>query len=445
MKILIKNGHVVDAKTGIDCVADVFIESGKILGIRLYKQLYRQPENGQPENERLNNFLPDVTIDATGMHVLPGLVDAHCHLREPGQEYKEDIASGTLAAAKGGFTSIACMPNTEPVIDKASLVEYVKEKARKSGVVNVYPIATVSQGRKGELMSEMEALKCAGAVAFSDDGASVASSSLMKKALLYSSMFCLPIISHCEDNDLVDGGVMNESYTSTITGLKGIPSAAEEVMVARDIILSEYTGVPVHLAHISTALSVQLIREGKKRGVKVTAETCPHYFSLTDEACKEFDTNAKVNPPLRGEKDIDAIINGLIDGTIDIIATDHAPHHIDDKQVEFSSAASGISGFETAFGVSYTYLVKSGIMNMTELVNKLCLSPARLLKLDKGTIEEGRDADIIIVDTTKKFTVEPEKFLSKGKNTPFRGFELFGTVEHTIVGGRLVIKEGQPL
>ncbi|MGE5615122.1 MAG: dihydroorotase [Bacillota bacterium] len=422
MKLLIKNGHVVDAKTGKNEICDILAVDGKIAEISAHIDV-----DGCE------------VIDASGKHVLPGLVDAHCHLRDPGQEYKEDIASGSRSAAAGGFTSIACMPNTSPAADNEAVIKYIINKARQEACVNVYPIGAVTKGRKGEEIAEIGELKYAGAVALSDDGNPVSSSSVMKKALLYASMFDLTIISHCEDKDLAEDGVMNEGYLSSAMGLKGIPAAAEEAMVARDLILSGYLGIPVHIAHVSTALSVELIRNAKKRGVKVTCETCPHYFSLTEEACEGYNTNAKVNPPLRTAIDVQAIIEGIADDTIDIIATDHAPHHEDEKNVEFSLAANGMVGFETALPLSVTNLVKPGIITLSKLVEKMSLNPARLLNIDKGSLEVGKTADITIIDLEDEITIDVEKFHSKSKNSPFGGMKLTGSVWGTIVNGRPVL------
>jgi len=424
MKLLIKNGYIIDVKTGIDGIYDLLVDDDRIAGIS---------KDMDPEGCEI--------IDAGGKYVLPGLVDAHCHLRDPGFEYKEDIESGTRSAAMGGFTSVACMPNTNPVIDNESVVKYILNKAKREGYVNVYPIGAITKGLKGEELAEIGELKFAGAVAVSDDGNPVKSSSLMKKAMQYASMFDIAVISHCEDTDLAEDGVMNEGFTSTMLGLKGIPAAAEETMVARELILSEYLDIPIHIAHVSTALSVELIRNAKKRGVKVTCETCPHYFSLTDEACMGYDTNAKVNPPLRTDKDVQAVIEGIADDTIDIIATDHAPHHIDEKRVEFSLAASGMVGFETALPLVVTKLVRPGIITMRKLVEKMSLNPAKLLGISKGTLEPGSTADITIVDINAKFTVDPEKFESKSKNSPFAGFELYGQAWGTIVNGKPVVSE----
>ena len=424
MRVIIKDGHLVDAKTGRNGIFDILIENGKIADIG-------------SDFEVTNCDL----VDASGQYVIPGLVDAHCHLRDPGFEYKEDIESGTRSAAKGGFTSIACMPNTNPVADNEAVIKYIINKAKSDGFVNVYPIGAITKGQKGEELAEIGELKFAGAVALSDDGKPVKSSSLMKKALQYSSMFDITVISHCEDVDLADEGVMNEGYQSTIMGLKGIPSASEETMVARDLILAEYTKVPVHIAHVSTAVSVELIRNAKKRGVKVTCETCPQYFSLTEEACADFNTLAKINPPLRTDADVKAIIEGLKDDTIDIIATDHAPHHKDEKNVEFTIAANGMVGFETAVSLVVTHLVKPGILTMDKLVQKMCVNPSEILSISKGVLDVGRVADITIINVNEEVTVDIDKFSSKSKNSPFNGYRLFGAVNYTIVDGKIVVRE----
>jgi dihydroorotase len=421
MKLLIKNGHIIDSANKVNEVTDLLVIDGKIA--RLGKNI----EESDAE-----------IIDANGLLVLPGFVDAHCHLREPGFEYKEDIESGTRSAAAGGFTSIACMPNTNPVVDNKAIVSYIKSTVKEKGYVNVFPIAAISKGMKGEELSEIGELAKAGAVAISDDGKPVVNSSLMKKAMQYSSMFGIKVISHCEEKDLADEGVMNEGYTSTIMGLKGIPAPSEEIMVAREAILSEYLKIPIHIAHVSTELSVDIVRNAKKRGVKITAETCPHYFSITEEACLGFNTLAKVNPPLRTEKDRLAVIEGLRDGTIDMIATDHAPHHKDEKNVEFNIAANGLVGFETAFALAMTYLVKNGALTMEELVYKLTEAPSKMLGIDKGTLGVGKDADITIVNPDEEYVVDIEKFKSKSKNSPYNGFKLSGTIQYTIVGGKVV-------
>ena len=390
MRILIKNGHVIDPANKRDGYFDVYIEDGKILEI-------------EPE---LDYDGVDIeVIDATGKVVSPGLVDMHCHLREPGYEYKEDIESGTRAAAMGGFTSVACMPNTNPVVDNKAIVDYILDQAKNVGVVNVYPIGAITKGLKGEELAEIGEMKFAGVVAVSDDGKPVQNANVMRRALQYANMFVTPVISHCEEMSLVDGGSMNEGYMSTVLGLRGIPKSAEEVMVSRDVLLAEYLKVPVHIAHVSTIGSIETIRQAKRRGVQVTCETCPHYFTLTDEAVAGYDTSTKMNPPLRTADDVKAVKEGLRDGTIDAIATDHAPHEKDSKCVEYELAANGIIGFETALPLAVTYLVKEGILSLYELLERMSVHPANILGLNKGTLSVGKPADVIIFDPEEKITV----------------------------------------
>ena len=428
MKIIIKGGRVIDPKTNLVKVTDVYINDGIIEKIA---------ENIDATDAEI--------IDAKGKIVAPGLVDMHCHLRDPGYEYKEDIESGTRSAAKGGFTSVACMPNTDPVIDNAPLAQFVINKAKQVGKVNVYPIGAISKGLKGEQLADIGELKFAGVVGVSDDGCPVNSSSLMRRAMEYAKMFETLVISHCEALDMLDEGVMNEGYTSTFLGLKGINSAVEEIQVARDVILSEKTDTPIHICHVSTVGSVEIIRQAKKKGLKVSCETCPHYFTLTEEACIGFDTNAKMNPPLRTQKDLEAIIEGLADGTIDAIATDHAPHHVDEKNLEFNEAKNGIVGFETALGLGYTYLVKTGKLTLNEFIKKMTANPANLLGLNKGTIEEGKTADIVVIDTENEYEVKVSDFESKAKNSPYDGYKLFGKAQTTIVAGKIIVNNGQIL
>lgn len=430
MKILIKGGRVIDPRNNIDEVTDVFIDKGVISEIGTDHDL---------------DGLDITIIDASGKIVAPGLVDMHCHLREPGFEYKEDIESGTKSAAMGGFTSVACMPNTNPVIDNEAVVEFIKSKAASVGSVNVYPIGAISKGLEGKELAEIGELKFAGVVAISDDGRPVVESGLMRRALEYAGMFDVTVISHCEDVGLVAGGSMNEGYVSTALGLKGITRAAEEVMVSRDILIAEATNTAVHIAHVSTRGSVELVRQAKKRGVKVTCETCPHYFTLTDKACEGFNTNAKMNPPLRTDDDVEAIKEGLRDGTIDAIATDHAPHHIDEKRCEFAVASNGIIGFETALGLSVTHLVKTGVLTMNELIEKMSANPADILGLNKGSIAVGRPADVVIIDADSKYTVDVASFKSKAKNSPYDGWELYGKADYTIVNGNIVVNQGMLL
>ena len=427
MKILIKGGRVVDPKNDFDKVADVLVDNGVISEI----------------GENINADGDVTVIDAEGKIVSPGLVDMHSHLRDPGQEYKEDIESGTRSAAMGGITSIACMPNTKPVTDSVPIVTYIKTKAKEVGHVNVYPIGSISKGLEGKELAEIGELKNAGAVAISDDGRPVVESGLMRRALEYAKMFDIAVISHCEDLGLADGGQMNEGFMATYLGLKGITRAAEEVMVSRDILIAEATHTAIHIAHVSTRGSVELVRQAKKRGVNVTCETCPHYFTLTENAVDGFNTNAKMNPPLRTSDDVEAIKEGLKDGTIDCIVTDHAPHHIDEKNCEFALALNGIVGFETSLGLGLQYLVKSGVLTLNELIEKMAVNPSRILRINKGSLSIDADADITIFDPSKEWTVDISKFQSKSKNSPFDGFTLCGKPEYVIVGGKMVVNNGE--
>lgn len=382
----------------------------------------------------------DREIDAKGLCVLPGLIDAHVHLRDPGFEYKEDILSGTKAAAAGGVTSVACMPNTNPVIDNATVVRYIMDKAEEKAVVNVFPIGAVSKGLKGEELAEIGLMKEAGIVAVTDDGNPVSTAELMKKAMRYANDFDLVVIDHCEEPSMKNG-VMNEGVVSMELGVVGIPDIAEDMQVARDIFLAEYLDLPVHIAHVSTKGAVDLIRDAKKRGVKVTGETCPQYFTLTEEACRGYNTLARCNPPLRTEDDRLAIIEGLKDGTLDLLVSDHAPHHNDDKDVEFSLAANGMTGLETLFGLAYTKLVKPGLVPFTRLIEALTKAPSDLLKLGRGEIKPGLPADLSIFDLGSTFTVDRFNQVSKSKNTPFHGYELHGVTVMTIVGGRIAFEK----
>lgn len=427
LKILIKNGHIIDPANGLDGVNDIYINDGVIAEIG--------------SDIELNGEIVQV-IDADGQIVAPGLVDMHVHLREPGQEYKEDIETGTRAAAYGGVTSVACMPNTEPVCDNETVVRYIKERAKEVGYVNVFPVGAISKGLEGKYLAEIGEMAFSGAVAISDDGHPVENSGLMRRAIEYSEMFDIPVISHCEDMALGEGD-MNEGAVATQMGLRGISPAAEEVMAARDILVAESIGARVHIAHISTKNTVELVRQAKKRGVKVTCETCPHYFSLTEEACLGFNTNAKMNPPLRTKEDVKAIKEGLKDGTIDCIVTDHAPHHPDEKDCEFGNAKNGIVGLETSLGLGIKYLVKEGWLTMSELIEKMSKNPAEILGIAKGTLSIGRSADVVIFDPKLSWTVETDKLHSKSKNSPFDGFELYGKPEYVIVGGETVIYKGE--
>ena len=419
--MIIRNGNLV-LENGVE-KKDILVENGKI--VKIAENI---PANGSAE------------IDANGLHVFPGLIDMHVHLRDPGLEHKEDIESGSKAAVKGGFTQVCCMPNTNPVVDNKVVVSYIKHKAQEVNLCKVHPIGAITCGLKGEQLAEVGEMKKAGAVAISDDGVAVKNSRLMRLAMEYASGFNIKCLCHCEDKDLVDGGVCNEGLSSTIAGLKGIPRAAEDICIARDLALAESLGVPVHICHVSTFSGVRLIRDAKKAGVKVTAETCPHYYAVTDEIITTFDTNTKVNPPIREEKDKLAILEGLKDGTLDCIVTDHAPHHTNDKNVEYNSAAFGISGIETSFGFAITYLYKTGALTLPQIAEKMSLAPAKILNLEGGRLAEGGVADIMIADLDESWTVDPQKFVSKGKNNPFGGYKLDGVVKYTIVDGEIKYK-----
>lgn len=416
MKIVIKNAKIM----GREESSDFYIEDGKI------------------SNPFTSN--PDITYDVKGAALLPGLIDAHCHLREPGFEYKEDIISGTRSAAKGGFTSVCCMPNTNPVCDNASVVSGIVAKSRANGYANVFPIGAASKGLKGEELSEIGLMKEAGIVAVSDDGKPIASASQMRKVMEYSHDFNLPVLNHCEVPSISDGA-MNEGDISTQMGLRGIPTLSENIMISRDLLIAEYLNLPVHICHVSNKVGIQLIRDAKVRGIKVTAETCPHYFVLNETACLGFQTNAKMNPPLRSEEDRLAVIEGLRDGTIDIIVTDHAPHHVDDKDIEFSLAANGIVGFETAFSLAYTYLVRTGVMDLDRLTRCMSALPSTILSLGRGTLDNGAPADISCFDLENPFVFDKNAMLSKSRNTPFDGYTLYGKCKLTITGGKTTYEE----
>lgn len=427
MRALIMNGRVIDPSQNIDRITNIEIENGVIKGFT---------ENTGPLEKNKNI----VTIDATDKVVCPGLVDIHVHLREPGFEHKETIHTGTRSAAAGGFTSIACMPNTDPVNDNASVTEYILLKARTEGIVNVFPIGAITKNEKGETLAEIGEMYEAGCVAISDDGMPVMNSNIMRRAMEYIKSFNIPVITHAEDKYLSDNGVMNEGRISTMLGLPGIPGSSEEVMIYRDINLAELTGSHLHVAHVSTAGSVRLIRDAKKRGIRVTAEVTPHHFTLTDESLSQYDTNTKMNPPLRTQNDVDALTEGLRDGTIDAIATDHAPHSVDEKKVEFSVAPFGIVGLETALGLSLRMAEHNGI-SLNDVIKLLTVNPSEILALNRGTLQKGSAADIVIFDPEENWIVDCGKFHSKAENSPFTGWELKGKIKFTIVSGKIVYKD----
>jgi dihydroorotase len=423
-RLVIKGGRVVDPAQNLDGFYNIYVMGGRVASIK----------KAEADTSEVGEGV-DV-VDASGLLVVPGLIDAHVHLREPGYEYKEDIETGSKAAAAGGFTGVMCMANTRPVNDNESVTKFILKRA-EGGPVKVYPVGAVTQGQKGEKLTEMGELKSAGCVAVSDDGVPVVDPGLMRRALEYSNSFNMPVITHAEDKLLVGHGSMNEGAVATRLGLKGIPNAAEDTIVARDISLAELTGCRLHVAHVSTRGAVELIRAAKARGVKVTAEATPHHLALTDEAVVGYSTNAKMNPPLRALEDVDALRAGLKDGTIDCIATDHAPHASIEKDVEFDKAANGIIGLETAFSVLYG-LVEEGALALTDVVRAMSSGPARAFRLEGGRLSVGTPADIAIFDLERKWTVEPGKLKSKSKNSPWLGRELKGVCVKTIKGGVVV-------
>ena len=423
MTIVIKNGRVIDPANGLDEPKDLLIDKGRIKALE------------SPGSISFDAGEKPSVIDAKGCVVCPGLIDMHVHFREPGFEYKETIRSGCQSAAAGGFTSVAVMPNTNPVNDTRAVTEHILSLARTEDIINVYPIAAITQKLEGERLSEMADLKNAGAIAFSDDGRPVMNNELMRRAFEYSKMFKLPLIQHSEMLDLTEGGCMNEGMVSTELGLKGMPAEAEDIMVYRDIALLEKTGGRLHVAHISSKNSVDLVRQAKSRGLSVTCEVAPHHFTLTDEAVRGYDTNTKMSPPLRAIDDVEAIKEGLQDGTIDIIATDHAPHDIADKQVEYQNACFGIVGLETALPLSLK-LVDEKILSMGDVIKKLTSTPADIFNLKAGSLSLGNEADILIFNPNLEYSIDISKFHSKSKNSPFDGWKVKGKVIHTLVKGK---------
>lgn len=437
MNYLLRGGRVVDPSQNLDAYLDILVEEGSV--IRLDKNIV----GGSRAGRRAKSGDLQV-LDLEGMVVAPGLIDMHTHLREPGFEYKETIRTGSEAALAGGFTSIACMPNTNPVNDNRAVTEFIRRKARECDLVHVYPVAAITRGVEGVQLAEFADLKDAGAIAFSDDGKPVMNAGIMRRALEYAASIGMPVISHCEDINLSAGGLMNEGWTATQLGLPGIPSIAEDIMVARDIAIAGFTGTPVHIAHVSTKEAVSLVRNAKTRGIRVTVETAPHYFSLTDEFLEGFDTNGKVNPPLRTTDDLQAIKEGLRDGTIDAIASDHAPHSRIDKEVEFEYAASGISGLETSLALGLR-LVEEGFLTLPQLIEKMSVMPAKILQIPGGTLREGSVADITVLDPGLSWTVENSLFRSLGKNSPFTGWVLRGKAVLTMVNGEIKYRKPLPL
>jgi dihydroorotase len=423
--ILLRGGRVVDPSQNHDGVADLLLIDGKV------EKLGRNI--GAPDGAEI--------VDVSGKVVAPGLIDLHVHFREPGQEDLETVATGAMAAVAGGFTSVCAMPNTDPVTDNQAAVGFIVRQAQRAAKAKVYPIGAITLGQRGDKLAEFGEMVGAGAVAVSDDGKPVVSSHMMRTALEYARTFGIPVADHCEEPTLSAGGVMHEGIISTRLGLKGIPAAAEEIMVARDIILAELTGGQVHLCHMSTRGSVELIRRAKEKGLKVTAEATPHHFSLTHERCEGYDTNAKMNPPLREAADREAIRQALKDGTIDVISTDHAPHHYDAKEREFDDAPNGIIGLETSLGLALTELVHSGLLTLPELISRMSTEAARIFNIPGGTLRAGSPADVVVIDPDRAWVVDPAKSFSKSRNTPFGGTKLKGRVELTIVRGSVVFND----
>ncbi|MEW6365480.1 MAG: dihydroorotase [Acidobacteriota bacterium] len=425
MKLLIKNARAIDPSQGLDDTRDLLIVDGKIARV--------EPSISDGEAE---------VLEAVGLVVTPGFIDMHVHLREPGREDKETIKSGCEAAAAGGFTSICCMPNTNPVNDTRAVTDFILARAKESGIVNVFPIGAVTRGQEGRLLADVGEMREAGCVAISDDGKPVWNALIMRRALEYAGMWNMPVIDHCEDLHLAEGGVMNEGYYSTALGLRGIPAMAEDIMVQRDITVAGAVGQHLHVAHLSTAGAMAAVRDGKRRGIKVTCEVTPHHFALTDKEVSSYDTSTKMNPPLRSEADRQVLLAGIKDGTVDCIASDHAPHTFDDKNVEYDYAPFGIVGLETAVSLALDRLVNSGLIPMSRLVALMSSNPARVLGLKgKGSLRVGSDADVTVLNPQKKVTVDSERFKSKSHNTPFNGWKLKGAPAATIVAGRIVWRE----
>lgn len=427
--LLLRGGRVIDPSRGLDTVADVLLQDRRVAGIG--------PGLSSPDGARV--------WDARGKVVAPGLVDVHVHLREPGNEDEETIATGARAAAAGGFTAVCAMPNTDPVTDNQAAVGFVVRQSLRAGLTRVYPIGAISLGQRGERLAEFGEMVGAGAVAVSDDGRPVVSSHLMRTALEYARTFGIPVADHCEDPPLAARGAMHEGLVATRLGLKGIPAAAEEIMVARDCLLAELTGGHVHLCHVSTRGSVETIRRARERGASVTAEVTPHHLTLTDAACEDYDTNAKMNPPLREAADVEALRRALKEGVVDCVASDHAPHAYDEKEAAFDDAPFGVIGLETAFGVVHTELVGSGVLSLPELIARMSTAPARTFHLPGGTLQPGAPGDVVVLDVTAPWTVSPGRFFSKSRNTPFAGRILTGRAVLTIVNGRVVYEPGSDL
>jgi dihydroorotase len=444
--VILAGGRVIDPTQNLDEVLDVAIVDGKIdrIGRGLAPQVRGAGGEGRGATEHpaptTAHPAPLEVLDCSGLVVAPGFIDVHCHLREPGREDVETIATGAAAAAAGGFTAVCAMPNTDPVTDNQAAVGFIVRQSLRAAMARVYPIGAISVGQKGESLAEFGEMIEAGAVAVSDDGKPVASAHLMRTALEYARTFDVPVADHCEEPTLAKGGAMNEGVVSMRLGLKGIPSEAEEIMAIRDILLARRTGGHIHLCHMSTRGSVELITWGKERGIRVTAEVCPHHLSLTEDAVGEYNTNAKMNPPLRTADDVEAVRQAVKDGVIDVIATDHAPHHYDEKEREFADAPNGIVGLETALAVNVTWLVKTGIIDLPTLIDRMSCSPARIFRLPGGTLRKGTTADVTVFNPETNWMVTASRFRTKGRNTPYEGMTLAVRVHYTLVDGRIILR-----
>lgn len=425
MILIIKNGHVVDPDNNVDDIATLIIRDGIIESVVM-------------DGKEVDESCADKIIDANGKYVLPGLIDLHVHLREPGFEYKETIKTGAMAAAAGGFTTICPMPNTNPVIDSPDMVKYIMDKAKDESKVNIVPVGAVTVGQRGNEPTSVIQMVKESAGAISEDGKSVMNSAVYAKSMKMAKEAGIPVLAHCEDKNLVRAGALNEGEKSKELGVNGITNQVEDIIVARDILLAKETGAKLHLCHCSTADSVRMVKEAKEEGIRVTAEVCPHHFILCDEDIPGDDANYKMNPPLRSKADVNALLCGLRDNVMDVISTDHAPHSKEEKQKSIANAPFGIVGIETSFALSYTYLVKAGWLTMRQLVEKMSTNPAKVLGISKGTLGEGKVADITIVDLNDEYVIDPDKFLSKGKNTPFGGYKVNGSICYTIVNGNVV-------
>ncbi|MFZ9792131.1 MAG: dihydroorotase [Gemmataceae bacterium] len=418
--ICIKNGRIIDPSQAIDAISDLWIQGERILGIG---------QNLAPNADRI--------IDATNQIVCPGLIDMHVHLREPGREEDETIATGTSSAIAGGVTSVACMPNTEPALDTQAAAEFVILQAKRAGNANVFPIGAITKGREGKELAEIGGLVNGGAVAFTDDGSPVVSAEIMRRAMEYCKGFDKAILSHSEDLDLTRGGVMNEGFESMRLGLRGLPAAAEEIMIYREIALAEITGARAHILHVSSKGGVELIRQGKKKGIRISGEACPHHFTLTDECLRTFDSNYKMSPPLRTQSDVEAILEGLRDNTLEVLATDHAPHAPEKKMRELDQAPNGIIGLETFLPICIKALILPKVLTWSQMIEKMTINPARVLGIDRGTLKQNAFADVIVIDPAKDWTIDPTKFKSKSRNCPFAGWKVKGRAELVMVGGNI--------